>query len=532
MHNQQPKSMEGELATDSLPVVIGNNGHKDINIQHGKGDLSTYSKFLAIYSRCPETYTLYEAQDKQSAQFSSNWDEFVTILKNSKGFKNANGIMEYMIPATTAEKFAGLSNIAVKVSEYEKEGEDQIRGVITTIEHENYFNDWFIWHILDQSRLNNNSAPKLLKSEEDKDYGKLFTEFFADEMKNTIKDDEWLTGGGYEHFLEKVRYFTDRNLKIECVLPAFPCKSSNLQKVHGRTPDKGEEFALRRLVKFTEDVSAFYPPGVKVWIVSDGHVFSDCIGVDDDVVDNYTASLHKLYKNIAKPGSDSIGFCGLKDVFFSGNAAGSFNVSSIPDIELDHHCGTKICPDSELSRKILMKGCDTDDGRLRKQIEIPNHPRLHLYRGFSRFMVEDLCLLPFFENVSRKYFKKTVCKVAFEMIKRNDAYSNLVELVFPHHLRLSIHAHTNSGPKFGIKVISPEQCRTVKSLDSEEEPTFEDLLHIPTPWHNCVVNIGSDYYLAKNRVVTDAIENGSYEGKWVETDIEHGQGGYWVINKV
>ncbi|AEY98084.1 FAFR401Wp [Eremothecium gossypii FDAG1] len=532
MHNQQLNPIEGHAVADSLPVVIGNNGHKDINIPHGKGDLSTYSKFLAIYSRSPETYTLYDLQDKQESSFAANWNKFVDVLKNTKGFKKANGVTEYMISAADADRYISFGNIAIKVSEYEKEGEDQIRGVVTSIEHENDFNDWFIWHMLDQSRLDSNSVPKMVDAQEEgKNYAKLFCEFFAKEMKNTIQEDEW-NSGGYEHFLEKVRYFTDRNVRIQCVLPAFPCKSSNLNKVHGAVPDKGEEFALRRLVKFTEDVCAFYPPGIKVWIVSDGHVFSDCIGVDDDAVDKYTATLHRLYKGIAKPGSDDIGFYGLKDVFFNGAAAKKFDLSWVPQENLDHFCGTKICEDSELSRKILMKGCDTDDGRLRKQIEIPGHPRLHLYRGFSRFMVEDLCLLPFFQNTSRKYFKKTVCKVAFEMIKRNDAYSNLVELVFPHHLRFSIHAHTNSGPKFGIKVISPETCKTVRTLDSDEEPTFEDLLHIPTPWHNCVVNIGNDYFLAKNRIVKEALDSGAYQGKWVEGDIEHGQGGYWVINKV
>lgn len=40
------------------------------------------------------------------------------------------------------------------------------------------------------------------------------------------------------------------------------------------------------------------------------------------------------------------------------------------------------------------------------------------------------------------------------MIKRNDAYSNLVELMFPFHLRFSIHAHNNAGPKFGISLLS------------------------------------------------------------------------------
>lgn len=252
------------------------------------------------------------------------------------------------------------------------------------------------------------------------------------------------------------------------------------------------------------------------------------------MVDSYTAHLHGLYRSLAEPGTDAIGFAGLKDLFFEGESSESFDPRWVEEIELPHYTGTKICPDSELSRKILMKGCDTENGRLKKQLNIPDHPRLHLFRGFSKFMTEDLCLLPFFQGISRKGFKKVVAKVAFEMIKRNDAYSNLVELVFPHHMRLSIHAHTNSGPKFGIKIISPLQCKTIRSLDNEEEPTFEDLLHIPTPWHNCVVKIEENerFYLTKTKTVMDAIENGNYEGTWVKTDVETGVGGHYLLRRV
>lgn len=530
MHNKQPKAFGHNVENDSLPVINSKISHDVIDIPNVDNDLSTYSKFFALYSRAPETYSLYNVEEKQASKFSTQWDNFVAILKKTKGYKTSNGIQEYMIPPAYAFNFTGINNLPIKVSEYSKEGEDQIRGAVTSIEHENEFNDWFVSHILDQSRISYNSFPKIVKND-GQDYGKMVTDFFAAELKNSIKEDEWETGNGYEYFLKRVRYYTNRNLKIEAVLPAFPCKSSNMQKVNGCVPDKGEELALRTLLKFTKDVEAFYPPGMRIWIVSDGHVFSDCIGVDDDKVDDFSALLHKLFKGIA-PESENIGFVGLKDVFFNGAGASRFNNKWVSEIELKHYCGTKINPDAELCRQILMMGCDTDCGKLKTQIEIPNHPRLHLYRGFSRFMVEDLCLLPFFENASRKYFKRTVCKVAFEMIKRNDAYSNLVELIFPHHLRFSIHAHTNSGPKYGIKVVSPKMCKTIRNLDSDETPTFEDLLHIPTPWHNCVVKINDELYLTKNRVVKDALESGEYQGEWIDSDIPKGEGGYWNIVKI
>lgn len=248
-------------------------------------------------------------------------------------------------------------------------------------------------------------------------------------------------------------------------------------------------------------------------------------------MDSYTERLHDLYQKIATPGVDSVGFVGLKELFFQKDSVADFDEDMIAEMDLPHYTGSKICEISELSRKILMKGFDTDDGRLKRQIQIPNHPRLHLFRGFSRFMIDDLSHLPHFKDVSRKSFKKVVSKVAFEMIKRNDAYSNLVELLFPHHMRFSIHAHTNSGPKFGIKIISGQQCRTVRSLDNYEEPSFEDLLHIPTPWHNCVIKLEDAYYLTKSKVVTDAITSGLYEGQWKEGGDLKNIGGHFELRR-
>ena len=44
---------------------------------------------------------------------------------------------------------------------------------------------------------------------------------------------------------------------------------------------------------------------------------------------------------------------------------------------------------------------------------------------------------------SRSQQRRLAARVAFDMILRNEAYSNLVELAFPHHVRLSIHAHAS-----------------------------------------------------------------------------------------
>ncbi|CCD22581.1 Dit1p NDAI_0A04240 [Naumovozyma dairenensis CBS 421] len=508
------------------------------NAAAGEADLSTYGKFIALYSRDSQTNQLYCIQEKGRSQIAFYWSQFVDDLyaAETRLGSQSGKVIEYIIPQEIADKWTNGLGLPVKISEYQKDNEIQTRGCVTAIGKENSFNDWFIFHILDHARLQNNDK-LIVENKSGPKYDEAFAEFFAANLKNAVKDDQWEVNGR-DYFLNKVRYFTDRMLKIECVLPAFPCKSSNGDKVHSTVPDKGEELALRRLIKAAEQFSEIYPPGLKFWIVSDGHVFSDCIGVDDDIVTHYTHKLHELYANIATPGTDYIGFCGLNDIFFDGVTQELFNSKWVEDVKIEHYTGSKICPTSDLSRQILMKACDTDDGHLRRDIATDGHPRLHLYRGFSRFMMEDLKMLSHFKDSSRKGFKKTISKIAFNMIRRNDAYSNLVELIFPHHMRLSIHAHTNSGPKFGIKVISSDQCKIIKTFDGfEEEPKFEDLLHIPTPWHNCVVKVkGSEstraqFYLTKSKVIKEAMDNGMFDGGWKGTVFEKGEGGHFVVQR-
>lgn len=120
---------------------------------------------------------------------------------------------------------------------------------------------------------------------------------FAQELKHTVENDQW-DDIGKAFFSKNVDFFTSRWQPLEAVLPAFPCKSSNVEKVAGEMPDKGEELALSRLIQFAASVKEIYPPGIIIWIVSDGHVFSDCIAVDDSKVNRYFEALQELYARL------------------------------------------------------------------------------------------------------------------------------------------------------------------------------------------------------------------------------------------
>lgn len=52
-----------------------------------------------------------------------------------------------------------------------------------------------------------------------------------------------------------------------------------------------------------------------------------------------------------------------------------------------------------------------------------------------------------------------------------------------------------------------------------------DQLHVPTPWHNCIVEVRgcSDLYVAKASAVQSALKCGDYEADWI---VAGEQGGY------
>jgi hypothetical protein len=74
-----------------------------------------------------------------------------------------------------------------------------------------------------------------------------------------------------------------------------------------------------------------------------------------------------------------------------------------------------------------------------------------------------------------------------------------VELVFPRAIRLSIHQHNNEGPKFAVNLLPNTQFRNVDGLKPDAlrcaavidhaEGTKVDDAHIPTPWHNVIVQV-------------------------------------------
>ncbi|KAI1197629.1 Pyoverdine/dityrosine biosynthesis protein-domain-containing protein [Nemania serpens] len=358
------------------------------------------------------------------------------------------------------------------------------------------------------------------------------TVLFEDMLRNSAAADEWdLSGRSY--FFHRVLEFVNRNDQCQMALPAFPCKSPNDAKVGGSKPDMAERVALETLYAFVKSVKKIYPPGATVWVIHDGHLLSSCIGVDDDVVSEYESNLQDLYKSMFDSAADrnAIKFCSLSDLFFSEpDNTQTFNESWVLDPELLYHpLKTKLSKMAELARKLVMASCGVDRSHLRKLILSQDATTLRLYRGLSHFMLKDLTW-PSATGPSISQRKKIASRVAAEMMARNQAYSNLLELLFPNYIRLSIHAHNNRGPKFGIRLFPRNRVRAIDDVDGRHEPVPIYDFQIPTPWHNSTIKVEGDdmTYLAKACVAHQALASARYTGGWVENGDE---GGHFALRK-
>lgn len=211
-------------------------------------------------------------------------------------------------------------------------------------------------------------------------------------------------------------------------------------------------------------------------------------------------------------------------MFFSNtDVQATFNEEWIRDFDIEHPVDSARSADAETARCIMMAGFQSSRTQFRKLIAEQHPQTLHLYRGQARFMQDDLSDAVF-SGMSNKQKKKLSFAVAAEMIARNQAYSNLLELLLPNYVRLSIHAHSNKGPKFGICLFPRDRVRAIDSINDRHAtcPSYE--FQVPTPWHNSIIKIAGDdmVYLGKAEIVHNAIEQGDYEGGWVDDIVDGG----------
>lgn len=213
----------------------------------------------------------------------------------------------------------------------------------------------------------------------------------------------------------------------------------------------------------------------------------------------------------------TIKFKGLKNIF----AADSKGFRGLEKLlhdshKMPHPVKTKLTGEAELCRKLMLGIGGPDRAYIRQLITEQDPDTLSLYRGQTRFMLEDLQGIPSVKSLSGKQKKKTAALVAEEMMSRNQAYSNLTELLLPNYVRLSIHAHNNAGPKFAVRLLPASKVRAIDCLETclEPNPVYE--FQLPTPWHNCMIKVEGDefLYLGRAQIARKALESPDFTGSW------------------
>ena len=252
----------------------------------------------------------------------------------------------------------------------------------------------------------------------------------------------------YAIHLPRIRYFMSSERPIHFVLPAFPAKSPSRTKTLGALPDKAEEIGLRSLESLCHEIQEIYAPGASIVICSDGHVFSDCVGVTDEEVVAYSERLRMMMKEF---GWNSLSFFDMQELYdrFSFNDM----------------------------RASLMSTYAMSLEQLEQRAASSTQHR-RMVDGIHRFLFEELVdLMP---DWSRTHCRNVSRPKAYETVRRSDAWGKLVADVFPYSLRLSIHPQTAHASKMGI-------------LLGETEDVWL------TPWHSAAVNHNGTWKLMKTK---------------------------------
>ncbi len=255
-----------------------------------------------------------------------------------------------------------------------------------------------------------------------------------------------------DNHLPFINHFVKNNEKIIFVLPAFPVKSPNQEKVIGKLPDMAEKLSLEFLNSLCEDIKAYYKPGAEIIICSDGHVFADLIKVTDLNVNNYQLHLEKMISEI-----------GAKNL-------STFNLSMVSFFKSEK-------TDYDGLREELIKGFSQSEDEIKTQL-LESESGLELYRSITRFLFED-SYHPDYQG-SKSALQKNAKSRACGVIQRSWAWGNLLCKIFPDAVRLSIHPQSVHSPKLGIHML----------------PTKDDWL---TPWHGVSIKVNGKFVLMKRK---------------------------------
>ena len=240
---------------------------------------------------------------------------------------------------------------------------------------------------------------------------------------------------------EGVLHFLRQRQPVVLALPGFPCKSPNPEKVAGRLPDEGERRALHELEDLCVEITAVYPPGAQVIICSDGHVFTDVIGVSDEDISAYGAAVRRL---IAAENLPHLSVLDLSDLW-----------GDLPFPAKRERLAEQWSGSLEQLREEARCGGETT----------------RVLCGMTRFMLDDAVDLPEGPSARQKVAKQR----AYRVLGRSRAWGEVVGRHLPDAIRLSIHPQPLGAEKFGISLVKPgvqwvTPWHSVVLLDAEGKP--------------------------------------------------------------
>jgi L-tyrosine isonitrile synthase len=245
----------------------------------------------------------------------------------------------------------------------------------------------------------------------------------------------------YQRILAQIK----KGKTLRLVILGFPAKAANPLKTLSPLPDRGEVEGLKLLQEMSKEIGKIYSPGAKTMICSDGHVFSELVGVTDTHVDLYQSNIKEIIQE-----------------FSLGNLE-TFSMSSVMSGTYDG------------MRSELLRIFGEDISKVRERMAHDEEARL-MFNGIHRFLFEDTLVQR--PTLSRTQVRNETKDRAYHVIQHSNAFSRLVATEFPDAIRLSIHPQPVDSAKIGIKLV-PGKDRW------------------GTPWHNVLLEDASGIQLVR-----------------------------------
>ncbi|OJJ82042.1 isocyanide synthase family protein, partial [Aspergillus glaucus CBS 516.65] len=243
---------------------------------------------------------------------------------------------------------------------------------------------------------------------------------------------------GRENFKGHVVHWMELGEPVRMALPAFPFKSTNMDKVLGVLPDYAEYLGLCRLNQMCVDVREFYSPGAEVTIAADGVVFNDLLMVSDEDVWNYGQAVREM---VQKNGFDQ----NLKVVHAMEILFLAMIDPTTKSTKLTEEIFYKTI---DSSRDLIINGFCQSENDTQKLVDEDIDSRL-TYNGMRAFVKIDLANTSIRKNAaSKKDYLNEMSTLALKMMGRSEGFGKLIRAAMPHHVRLSIH------PSYGTAKLS------------------------------------------------------------------------------